>query len=152
MAWVEGSVASPQKGDLRLYGPPSGQGADGGARTRDKRVPANLRADSQVTVPPIPSKKSQIPWVSLAKLRAELQSMPGQGRAVSEARGTTTLINNAEVDSRVVNEDEDNNDNVDNDDYDEDYQGEKEVEEEEQEKEKTEEEIEEEKEEEEKGQ
>ncbi|GFN85483.1 hypothetical protein PoB_001198900 [Plakobranchus ocellatus] len=46
--------ASPQQGDLRLQGPPSGRGADGGARTRDRRVPADLRADSQATVPPSP--------------------------------------------------------------------------------------------------
>ncbi|GFN83835.1 hypothetical protein PoB_001034100 [Plakobranchus ocellatus] len=45
---------SPQQGDLRLSGPPSGQGADSGARTRDRRVPADLRADSQATVPPTP--------------------------------------------------------------------------------------------------
>ncbi|GFO44481.1 hypothetical protein PoB_007098600 [Plakobranchus ocellatus] len=30
----------------------SGQGAGGGARTRDRRVPADLRADSLTTVPP----------------------------------------------------------------------------------------------------
>ncbi|GFO34325.1 hypothetical protein PoB_006083000 [Plakobranchus ocellatus] len=47
-------IASPQKGDLRLLGPPSDQGADGGARTRDRRVPADIRADSQATVPPTP--------------------------------------------------------------------------------------------------
>ncbi|GFO26126.1 hypothetical protein PoB_005263100 [Plakobranchus ocellatus] len=43
-------IASPQQGDLRLSGPPSGQGASSGARTRDRRVPADLRADSQATV------------------------------------------------------------------------------------------------------
>ncbi|GFO31610.1 hypothetical protein PoB_005811500 [Plakobranchus ocellatus] len=41
---------SPQQGDLRLSGPSSGptsgQGVGGGARTSDRRVPANLRADS----------------------------------------------------------------------------------------------------------
>ncbi|GFN89219.1 hypothetical protein PoB_001572500 [Plakobranchus ocellatus] len=37
-----------------LSGPPSGQGAGGGARIRDRRVPADLRADSLVTVPPTP--------------------------------------------------------------------------------------------------
>ncbi|GFO23846.1 hypothetical protein PoB_005035100 [Plakobranchus ocellatus] len=37
-------IASPQQGDLRLSGPPSGQGASSGARTRDRRVPADLRA------------------------------------------------------------------------------------------------------------
>ncbi|GFO19650.1 hypothetical protein PoB_004615500 [Plakobranchus ocellatus] len=46
--------ASPQQGDLRLSGPPSGQGAGSGARTRDRRVPADLRADSQATVLPTP--------------------------------------------------------------------------------------------------
>ncbi|GFN86288.1 hypothetical protein PoB_001279400 [Plakobranchus ocellatus] len=47
-------VASPQQGDLRLSGPPSGQGAGSGARTRDRMVPADLRADSQATVLPTP--------------------------------------------------------------------------------------------------
>ncbi|GFN75531.1 hypothetical protein PoB_000203700 [Plakobranchus ocellatus] len=42
----------PQRGDLRLSGPPSGQGA--GARTRDRKVPADFRADSLATVPPTP--------------------------------------------------------------------------------------------------
>ncbi|GFO02159.1 cathepsin d [Plakobranchus ocellatus] len=40
--------------DLRLSDPPSGQSACGGARTRNRRVPADLRADSQSTVPPSP--------------------------------------------------------------------------------------------------
>ncbi|GFO40915.1 hypothetical protein PoB_006742000 [Plakobranchus ocellatus] len=47
-------IASPQQGDLRLSGPPSGQGAGSGARTRDRRVPADLRANSQATVLPTP--------------------------------------------------------------------------------------------------
>ncbi|GFO07492.1 hypothetical protein PoB_003399700 [Plakobranchus ocellatus] len=34
--------ASPQPGELWFSGPPSGQGADGGARTRDTRVPEDL--------------------------------------------------------------------------------------------------------------
>ncbi|GFN91920.1 hypothetical protein PoB_001842600 [Plakobranchus ocellatus] len=37
-------------GDLRLSGPPSGQGAGSGARTHHRRVPADLRVDSQATV------------------------------------------------------------------------------------------------------
>ncbi|GFN76588.1 hypothetical protein PoB_000309400 [Plakobranchus ocellatus] len=49
-----GANVSPQQGDLRLSGPPSGQGAGSGARTRDRRVPADLRADSQATVLPTP--------------------------------------------------------------------------------------------------
>ncbi|GFO21869.1 hypothetical protein PoB_004837400 [Plakobranchus ocellatus] len=49
---------SPQQGDLRLSGPPSGQGAGSEARTRDRRVPAGLRADSQATVLPTPPMSS----------------------------------------------------------------------------------------------
>ncbi|GFN82788.1 amine oxidase [Plakobranchus ocellatus] len=41
-----------QEGDPRLSGPPSGQGTSGGARSRDRRVPAVLRADSLSIVPP----------------------------------------------------------------------------------------------------
>ncbi|GFO01329.1 hypothetical protein PoB_002783400 [Plakobranchus ocellatus] len=47
--------SSPQQDDPRLSGPPSGQGAGGGAQIRDKTVPADLRADSLATVPPTPS-------------------------------------------------------------------------------------------------
>ncbi|GFO15554.1 hypothetical protein PoB_004205900 [Plakobranchus ocellatus] len=54
------SPASPQQGDLRLSGPPSGQDAGGGARTRDRRVPADLRADSLATV----SSKQTLAWCS----------------------------------------------------------------------------------------
>ncbi|GFO11915.1 hypothetical protein PoB_003842000 [Plakobranchus ocellatus] len=52
-------IASPQQGDLRLSGPPPGQGAGSGARTRDRRVPADLRADSQATVLPTPSRRNK---------------------------------------------------------------------------------------------
>ncbi|GFN85991.1 hypothetical protein PoB_001249700 [Plakobranchus ocellatus] len=45
------AIQGPQQGDLRLSGPPSGQGAGGGARTRDTRVLADLRADLLATVP-----------------------------------------------------------------------------------------------------
>ncbi|GFO01589.1 hypothetical protein PoB_002809400 [Plakobranchus ocellatus] len=45
-------LASQQQGDLRLSGPPSGQGTGGGARTRNRRIPADLRVDSLATVPP----------------------------------------------------------------------------------------------------
>ncbi|GFO49434.1 hypothetical protein PoB_007593900 [Plakobranchus ocellatus] len=50
------SVATPQQGDLRLSGFPSGQGVDGGARTRDRKVAADIRADSLATVLPTPAK------------------------------------------------------------------------------------------------
>ncbi|GFN84837.1 hypothetical protein PoB_001134300 [Plakobranchus ocellatus] len=52
---------SPQQGELRLSGPPSGQGAGSGARTRDRRDPADLRADSQATVLPTPPEKYEGP-------------------------------------------------------------------------------------------
>ncbi|GFO18313.1 hypothetical protein PoB_004481800 [Plakobranchus ocellatus] len=47
-------TASPQHGDFRLSGPPSGQGAGGGARTRDRKIPADNRANSLATVAPPP--------------------------------------------------------------------------------------------------
>ncbi|GFO17064.1 hypothetical protein PoB_004356900 [Plakobranchus ocellatus] len=50
----ERTTKCPQQGDLRLSGPPSSQDAGGGAQTRDRRVPADLRADSLGTVPPTP--------------------------------------------------------------------------------------------------
>ncbi|GFO47609.1 hypothetical protein PoB_007411400 [Plakobranchus ocellatus] len=37
-----------------LSGPPSAQGAGVGARTRDIKIPADIRADSLATVPPTP--------------------------------------------------------------------------------------------------
>ncbi|GFO35072.1 hypothetical protein PoB_006157700 [Plakobranchus ocellatus] len=46
--------ASPQQGDLRLSSSPSGQGAGGGSRTRDREIPADLRADSLSTMPLTP--------------------------------------------------------------------------------------------------
>ncbi|GFN74088.1 growth hormone secretagogue receptor type 1 [Plakobranchus ocellatus] len=55
-SWIPFNDYSPQQGNLRLSGPPSGQGAGGGARTRDRMVPADLRADSLATVPPTPPK------------------------------------------------------------------------------------------------
>ncbi|GFN82810.1 hypothetical protein PoB_000931600 [Plakobranchus ocellatus] len=48
------SYRSPQQGDLRLSGPPSGQGAGGRAQTCDRRVSADLRTDSLATVPSTP--------------------------------------------------------------------------------------------------
>ncbi|GFO22383.1 hypothetical protein PoB_004888800 [Plakobranchus ocellatus] len=60
-------IVSPQQGDLRLSGPPSGQGAGGGAQTRDKGVSADLRAASVATVPPMPP----IPLTASAYQREE---------------------------------------------------------------------------------
>ncbi|GFO21988.1 4-coumarate--coa ligase [Plakobranchus ocellatus] len=47
-------IVSPQQGDLRHSGPPSGPSAGGGARARDRNTPADFRADSLATVPPTP--------------------------------------------------------------------------------------------------
>ncbi|GFN84663.1 hypothetical protein PoB_001116900 [Plakobranchus ocellatus] len=47
-------ITSPQQDDLRFSGLPSGQSAGGAARTRDRRVPADLRVNSLATVPPTP--------------------------------------------------------------------------------------------------
>ncbi|GFO15801.1 hypothetical protein PoB_004230600 [Plakobranchus ocellatus] len=49
-------IISPRQDDLRLSGLSSGEGVNGRARARDRRVPADLRADSLATVPPTPNK------------------------------------------------------------------------------------------------
>ncbi|GFO12286.1 hypothetical protein PoB_003879100 [Plakobranchus ocellatus] len=41
-------------GGAELSVPPSGQGAGGGTRTSDRRIPADIRADSLAIVPPPP--------------------------------------------------------------------------------------------------
>ncbi|GFO13663.1 hypothetical protein PoB_004016800 [Plakobranchus ocellatus] len=54
---------------LWLSGPPPGQGAGDGARTRNRRVPADLRVDSLSAVPltaPIGHKKSPMRYQSSA--------------------------------------------------------------------------------------
>ncbi|GFO23609.1 hypothetical protein PoB_005011400 [Plakobranchus ocellatus] len=43
-------TANPQQGDLRLFGPQSGQGAVGGARTCYRMVPADLMDRGQTSV------------------------------------------------------------------------------------------------------
>ncbi|GFN84072.1 hypothetical protein PoB_001057800 [Plakobranchus ocellatus] len=67
-------IACPQHSDLRLSGPPSGQGASYGSRARNRRVPAVLRACSLSTVPPTPPNK-QLEIYLLLKFVA--QSYPG---------------------------------------------------------------------------
>ncbi|GFO36882.1 hypothetical protein PoB_006338700 [Plakobranchus ocellatus] len=47
-------IASLHQGDLRLSGPPSGQGTSGGAQTHNRRIPADIRADPLATVSPTP--------------------------------------------------------------------------------------------------
>ncbi|GFO33688.1 hypothetical protein PoB_006019300 [Plakobranchus ocellatus] len=53
-------ISRPQHGDLKLLGTLSGQGTDGGARTRDTRVPTDLKADSLPTVPQTFLKKRDL--------------------------------------------------------------------------------------------
>ncbi|GFN77124.1 hypothetical protein PoB_000363000 [Plakobranchus ocellatus] len=65
-------AAIPQQGDLRLLGPPSGRDADGGARTRDRRVPADLRAHAQATVPPTPPQVVSCPHHSETRKRGSM--------------------------------------------------------------------------------
>ncbi|GFN95800.1 hypothetical protein PoB_002230600 [Plakobranchus ocellatus] len=60
---IEANPLIPQQGDLRLSGPPSGQGACSGARTRDRRVPADLGADLLATLPPTAPAEENIPMV-----------------------------------------------------------------------------------------
>ncbi|GFN94058.1 hypothetical protein PoB_002056400 [Plakobranchus ocellatus] len=52
MRWTDDCHTSIEKVSSPLAGPPSGQGAGGGARTHDRRVPADLRADSLASKPP----------------------------------------------------------------------------------------------------
>ncbi|GFO33053.1 hypothetical protein PoB_005955800 [Plakobranchus ocellatus] len=59
-------IASPQRGDLSLSCPPSGQGAGGGAQTSDRRVPADLGADSLAIVSPTPPLYNYSPVHMLA--------------------------------------------------------------------------------------
>ncbi|GFN89382.1 fasciculation and elongation protein zeta-2 [Plakobranchus ocellatus] len=58
-------LKGPQQGDLRLLGPPSDRGPDDGAQTRDRRVPTDLRANSQASVPPSPHSVTQQDWQTL---------------------------------------------------------------------------------------
>ncbi|GFN89678.1 hypothetical protein PoB_001618400 [Plakobranchus ocellatus] len=53
------SIVHPRRVEMP-YGPPSGQGAGGRVRTRDKRVAADLRADLLASVPPTPLKGERV--------------------------------------------------------------------------------------------
>ncbi|GFO31724.1 hypothetical protein PoB_005822900 [Plakobranchus ocellatus] len=50
------NIPCQQNGALRFSVPPSGQGAIGGARTRNRRVLVDLRADSLSSVTDVPRK------------------------------------------------------------------------------------------------
>ncbi|GFN83427.1 hypothetical protein PoB_000993300 [Plakobranchus ocellatus] len=56
-------AASPQQDDLRLSGPPSGQGAGGATRIRNRGVRADIRAGSLSTEPPIPMRMEGMSWM-----------------------------------------------------------------------------------------
>ncbi|GFO36804.1 hypothetical protein PoB_006330900 [Plakobranchus ocellatus] len=51
---IKSVCASSQKGDLKLYGPPSDQGTCDGPRTCNRRIPADVMADSLAREPPTP--------------------------------------------------------------------------------------------------
>ncbi|GFO07097.1 hypothetical protein PoB_003360200 [Plakobranchus ocellatus] len=96
-----------QHGDLRLSGPPTGQGASGGARTFNIRVPADLRADSLFTVPPTPPYYSEgFQHISM------VDSFPGpaleagneerwEGGSIEESEGKANLVLTAHVTSVI---------------------------------------------------
>ncbi|GFO23300.1 hypothetical protein PoB_004980500 [Plakobranchus ocellatus] len=79
---ISATNAFSQQGDLRLLGPPSGRSAGGGARTRDRIVPAGLRTDSQATVPPTPPKAVQIPRRGRLPLRNKCSQMEPALRSI----------------------------------------------------------------------
>ncbi|GFN89545.1 hypothetical protein PoB_001605100 [Plakobranchus ocellatus] len=60
----------PQQDDLRLSDPPSGQDAGAGARTRDRKVPADLRADLLASVPPTPELESMICFTTIRSMKS----------------------------------------------------------------------------------
>ncbi|GFO29720.1 hypothetical protein PoB_005622500 [Plakobranchus ocellatus] len=62
---------SPQQGDLRLSGLPSDQGACGGARTCDKRVPADFSTDLLATGPPTPLAREGNAWCDARETREQ---------------------------------------------------------------------------------
>ncbi|GFN92769.1 hypothetical protein PoB_001927500 [Plakobranchus ocellatus] len=59
-ATVPGQVAPASRGPGRLSGPASAQGAGDGARNRDRRVPADLRANSLATRPLTPQETVEV--------------------------------------------------------------------------------------------
>ncbi|GFN90099.1 hypothetical protein PoB_001660500 [Plakobranchus ocellatus] len=61
-------IASPQQGDLRFSGPLTGQGASIGARTHDRGIHADLRADSPCTGHRSPRKVKEF-WYSAMTTR-----------------------------------------------------------------------------------
>ncbi|GFN77683.1 hypothetical protein PoB_000418900 [Plakobranchus ocellatus] len=84
-------IASPQQGDLRLSGSPSGQGAGGGARTRGRIVHADLRADSLATVPPtVHGNKNGLLHSSVAINTTYTLSLTGKRLSLGSVRIETT--------------------------------------------------------------
>ncbi|GFN82271.1 hypothetical protein PoB_000877700 [Plakobranchus ocellatus] len=65
--------------------PPSSQGAGNGARTCDRRVPADLRADSQATVPPTLRSRFH-PYQSHVDFKSDSNWLRGQGRSQAERK------------------------------------------------------------------
>ncbi|GFO39524.1 hypothetical protein PoB_006602900 [Plakobranchus ocellatus] len=97
-------IANPQQGDLRLSGPLSRQSAGGGARTRDRRVPADLRADSLVTAPPTPpySRQSDVAGSSNASPSSNSTTLTLSTDAVGLGRKGEEVTNGAILHSVCV--------------------------------------------------
>ncbi|GFN84322.1 hypothetical protein PoB_001082800 [Plakobranchus ocellatus] len=93
--------ARPQQGDLRLLDPPSGQGAGGGARTRNRRALADLRRTRKPLKPSNVGASEHTSY--LAKQRIE-------------SRTDNDENNNDDDDDDDDDDDEDEDDDVDDDD------------------------------------
>ncbi|GFN88753.1 hemicentin-1 [Plakobranchus ocellatus] len=76
---------------VNTSGPPSGQGADGGARTCDIRVPADLRVKSLSTVPPTPHGATNMFGSSLISL-VRKYTKPAAASILSRGRGCPMCI------------------------------------------------------------
>ncbi|GFO20123.1 hypothetical protein PoB_004662800 [Plakobranchus ocellatus] len=61
-AWILSVGESTTRG-FQAFMPPTGHGAGGGVRTRDRRSPADLRADSLTTEPPTPQPWRKRPYL-----------------------------------------------------------------------------------------
>ncbi|GFO09545.1 hypothetical protein PoB_003605000 [Plakobranchus ocellatus] len=79
-------------GDLRLSGPPLGQDDGDEARTRDRRVPANLRADSLATVPPTPPQKQMTDCPVSEQLVKRFDFLPLMGYNQGVGKNFTTYF------------------------------------------------------------
>ncbi|GFN88168.1 hypothetical protein PoB_001467400 [Plakobranchus ocellatus] len=94
----------PQQGDLWLSDLPPGQGAGDGARTHDRRIPADIRADLLATVPPTP-RRGQEEKEGRRKDNMELgngEKVRGQGGKLGRRKEERTRKKMAEMEDAEV--------------------------------------------------